>query len=92
MPVVKSLMASLRSRYGAKKADRVYYAMEAEGKGPFAKGNKYHDLHVAYAEKLGQRPIERKATGKKKATHVARTAKRTKKAPRPKPRGLKRRS
>ncbi len=86
MPVIKSLMTSLRSRYGARKADRVYHAMEAEGSGPFAKGNKYHDLHVAYAEKLGVKPIERK----KKATHVARTPKLTKKTPRPKSRGPKR--
>lgn len=59
MPVVKSLMSALRGRYGAKKGERVYYAMEAEGKGPFAKGNKHHDLHVAYAQKLGAAPIER---------------------------------
>jgi hypothetical protein len=75
MPVVKSLMTSLRTRYGAKKGERIYYGMEAEGKGPFAKGNKHHDLHVAYAAKLGVKPIER-----------------TKKTPRPKSRGLKRRA
>jgi len=60
MPVIKSLMKSLRNRYGATKAEAVYRGMEAEAKGPFAKGNKHHDLHVAYANKLGHKPIERK--------------------------------
>lgn len=69
MPVIKSLMASLRKRYGATKAEKIYYGMEAEGKGPFAKGNKYHDLHVAYAEKLGLKPIERKKPTRSKKPH-----------------------
>ncbi|RKX65235.1 MAG: hypothetical protein DRP42_05065 [Tenericutes bacterium] len=67
MPVVKALMGSLRKKYGVKTGERVYYAMEAEGKGPFAKGNKHHDLHVAYATKLGQKPIERKRKKQKQA-------------------------
>ena len=71
MPIVKSLMKSLKSRYGAKRGESIYYAMEAEGSGPFKKGNKHHDLHVAYARKIGQLPV---TTPKKKA-------------PRPKTRG-----
>ena len=70
MPIVKALMDSLRTRYGAKKAERIYHAMEAEGKGPFAKGNKYHSHHVEIARAAGVKPIER-----------------TRKTPRPKPRG-----
>ena len=60
MPVVKALMSSLREKYGVKKGERIYYAMEAEGKGPFAKGNKHHDKHVAVANAAGVKPIERK--------------------------------
>lgn len=60
MPVVESLMASLQERYGAERGKRVYYSMEASGKGPFAKGNKHHDKHVAFARDRGLDPIERK--------------------------------
>lgn len=67
MPVVKSLMGSLRKRYGVKQGASIYYAMEAEGLGPFAKGNKHHDKHVAYATKLGQKPIERSRKKQKQA-------------------------
>ena len=62
MPVVKKLMKSLRDRYGVKTGERVYYAMEAEAKGPFAHGNKHHAKHVKVAERLGQKPIKRKKT------------------------------
>jgi hypothetical protein len=60
MPVVQGLMSALQERYGAERGKRVYYAMEASGKGPFAKGNKHHDKHVAFAAKHGVTPIERK--------------------------------
>lgn len=60
MPVVESLMASLTDKYGKVKGERVYYAMEASGKGPFAKGNKHHDKHVKFAKDRGLEPIERK--------------------------------
>ena len=73
MPIVKSLMTSLRGRYGAKKGERIYYAMEAEASGPFAPGAKHHDKHKMWAAKNGVEPIMK---GKKKA-------------PRPKARGRK---
>lgn len=53
MPVVKSLMDSLVDRYGPVKGKQVYYAMEAEGKGPFAPGGKYRHLHEKFASKNG---------------------------------------
>lgn len=31
MPINESLMRSLKKRYGAKKGERMYYAMESEG-------------------------------------------------------------
>lgn len=67
MPVVKSLMSSLRKKYGVKKGERVYYAMEAEGKGPFASGNKHHAKHVAVANKAGTKPIKRSRKNQKQA-------------------------
>jgi len=62
VPIVTSLMSSLVKQYGEKRGHDVYYAMEAEGKGPFAKGGKYHHLHRTFAEKHDVAPIE----GKKK--------------------------
>ena len=62
MPVVQSLMDSLVKRYGAEKGKHVYYAMEAEGSGPFAAGGKYRGLHEAFAKKNGVPPTK----GKKK--------------------------
>lgn len=67
MPVVKSLMDSLKARYGDE-AERVYYAMEAEGKGPFAPGAKYRGLHEDWAKKNGVRPSAALRTKKKPAT------------------------
>lgn len=63
MPVVQALMDNLVKRYGPDKGKQVYYAMEAEGSGPFAPGAKHHDLHVAFAAKNGVAPV---AKGKKK--------------------------
>ena len=63
MPVVQSLMSSLVERYGKQRGERIYYAMEAEGKGPFAKGGKYRKLHEDYTKRIGQRPL----AGRKKA-------------------------
>lgn len=62
MPVVKSLMDSLVERYGKEKGERVYYAMEAEGKGPFGPGGKHHDKHKAWAAKNGVTPASKKKT------------------------------
>lgn len=62
MPIVESLMRELVAKYGKEKGERVYYAMEASGKGPFAKGAKYGKLHEDFAAKHGVRPLE----GKKK--------------------------
>ena len=57
MPVVEKLMDALVARYGKGKGESVYYAMEAEGSGPFGKGKKYRSLHVAFAAKNGVTPI-----------------------------------
>lgn len=65
MPIVETLMTSLVKRYGPDEGKRVYYAMEAEGKGPFSKNGKYRALHEAFAAKHGVAPISSKA--KKKA-------------------------
>lgn len=40
MPVNKSLAASLKKKYGAKKAKQIYYAMENKGSKGFKKGLK----------------------------------------------------
>ncbi len=64
MPIVESLMRELKAKYGPEKGERVYYAMEASGKGPFAAGAKHHDMHEAFAAKHGVAPI--KGKGKKK--------------------------
>lgn len=61
MPVVESLMKSLTSKYGVVEGENVYYAMEASARGPFAKGRKYHDLHLAFAERHGLPPISEPA-------------------------------
>lgn len=39
MPVNKKLMRSLKKEYGEEKGERVYYAMEAEGKVSGKKGH-----------------------------------------------------
>lgn len=62
MPVVQSLMDNLQRRYGEKEGERIYYAMEAEGKGPFAEGGKYRHLHEQQAARAGVTPSQ----GKKK--------------------------
>lgn len=58
MPVVSKLMDALTARYGDQEGQRVYYAMEGEGKGPFGPRGKYHDLHLAFAEKHGLAPVK----------------------------------
>jgi hypothetical protein len=63
MPVVQALMDKLVAQYGKDKGERVYYAMEASARGPFAKGAKHHADHEAFAAKAGVAPI----AGKKKA-------------------------
>jgi hypothetical protein len=65
MPIVQSLMDKLIATYGEGRATSVYYAMEAEGSGPFARGAKYHDLHVAFADKHHLAPITTKKRPKK---------------------------
>lgn len=82
MPVVKKLMDNLTAQYGKGKGERIYYAMEAEGKGPFAPGAKHHDLHLAFAEKHGVPPIK----GKKAPPSGSRG-----RTPRPTPRPRRRR-
>lgn len=64
MPVVQSLMDKLVERYGKGTGERVYYSMEATGKGPFAPGGKYRQLHEDWATKHGLAPMA--AKGKKK--------------------------
>lgn len=56
MPIVASLMDNLLKQHDPKTAERIYYAMEAEGKGPFAPGGKYRHLHEAFAAKHNLRP------------------------------------
>jgi hypothetical protein len=51
VPIVESLMEKLTQQYGPEKGKRVYYAMEAEGKGPFAPGAKHRDKHEAFVER-----------------------------------------
>lgn len=57
MPVVQSLMDNLVRQYGEEKGQRVYYAMEAEGSGPFAPGKKHRQLHEDWAAKHGVAPV-----------------------------------
>lgn len=68
MPVVQSLMDNLVKRYGPEKGKRVYYAMEAEGKGPFGPKGKHRDKHEAFAARNGVTPApasKKKAPGGK---------------------------
>jgi hypothetical protein len=58
VPIRESLMKGLLETYSPEEAKRVYYAMEAEGSGPFGPKGKYHADHVAWAEKHGVAPIE----------------------------------
>lgn len=57
MPVVAALMDKLTGRYGKDRGEKVYYAMEASARGPFAKGAKHYADHVAFAERNGVAPI-----------------------------------
>jgi hypothetical protein len=66
VPIVESLMKSLVERYGKRRGEDIYYAMEAEGKGPFAPGAKHRDMHEAFAAKHGLEP-----QGKKKPRSAA---------------------
>ncbi len=59
MPVNEHLMSSLKAKYGDERGERVYYAMEAEGSGPFAAGNKLHPMHEAFAARHGLKSISR---------------------------------
>jgi hypothetical protein len=69
MPIVESLMRELQAKYGAEKGKRIYYAMEAEGKGPFARGAKHRDKHEAFVAKhnLGESVGPAKKVKTKKA-------------------------
>lgn len=82
MPIVRSLMDKLVKEYGKERGERVYYAMEASGKGPFAKGAKHHDLHESFAAKHGLPALsgsaKRKAKTKKGAAMSRRPPKRRK--------------
>lgn len=80
MPVVEALMSKLVAQYGPEKGKRVYYSMEAEGKGPFAPGAKHRDKHEDFVEKhhlpggVGK-PVKARAAPKRGSSHA--TAKRT---------------
>lgn len=63
MPLNQTLMDELRRKYGAKKAEDVYWGMVGEGKGPFAPGGKYRAEHEAWASRNGVQPT---STGKRK--------------------------
>jgi hypothetical protein len=58
MPVIQSLMDKLVKQYGPERGRQVYYSMEAEGSGPFAKGAKYRHLHEEFAARHGVEPAE----------------------------------
>ncbi len=75
MPVARSLMEQLQRRYGPEEGKRVYYSMEATGKGPFAPGAKYRGLHEAWAEKNGVRPSSAIKAKKKPAASRRQRAK-----------------
>ena len=77
MPIVESLMHALTAKYGKVEGENVYYAMEASAKGPFAKGAKYHDLHLAFAEKHALAPIDETASHGKGHAPGRRKAQRT---------------
>lgn len=66
MPIVKSLMKSLKDRYGDARGEQIYYAMEASGKGPFAPGAKYAHLHEEWAAKHGVKPIDGRRKGRRR--------------------------
>lgn len=55
----RSLYLDLLNRYGAVEGARIYAAMQAEAKGPFAPGKKHHAAHVAWARDAGVEPIGR---------------------------------
>lgn len=57
MPIVEKLMNNLTARYGPEKGRNVYYAMEAEGKGPFAPGAKHRALHEDFAARNKVTPV-----------------------------------
>ena len=74
MPVAQSLMDSLQRQHGEAEGKRIYYAMEAEGKGPFAPGGKYRQLHEDWAKRNEVRPSAAVKTKKKPATPKGRRA------------------
>jgi hypothetical protein len=74
MPIVQHLMDSLVERYGQEKGRHVYYAMEAEGTGPFALGAKYHSLHEQFAKRAGVAPIDTPKPSKVRHPRKARRA------------------
>lgn len=74
MPVVQSLMDNLVRQYGPEKGRHIYYAMEAEGSGPFGPGGKYRRLHEAFAERNGVPPSKATQGKKKPAGQKARRA------------------
>jgi hypothetical protein len=78
MPIVKALMDNLVKQHGKAEGERIYYAMEASAKGPFAKGAKHHDMHEAFAAKAGVPPLSKKkpAAPKVRRARAARKAKR----------------
>jgi hypothetical protein len=53
MPIIGALMDKLVAQYGKERGERVYHAMMAEGKGPFAEGGKHRELHEAFVKKHG---------------------------------------
>lgn len=53
MPIAQQLMDALTNRYGQGRGKQVYYAMQAEGSGPFAPGGAFRKLHEQWAEENG---------------------------------------
>lgn len=57
MPIIEALMNKLTAKYGQTEGEHVYYALEAEGKGPFGPNGKYRQLHLDFAERNGVTPL-----------------------------------
>ena len=57
MPINEKLMSKLQAQYGEREGKSVYFAMEAEGKGPFGAGKSMHGQHLDFAKRHGVDPI-----------------------------------
>lgn len=56
MPIHEALMAKLQAKYGRDEGERVYFALEAQGRGPFAPGASHRQDHLDFADRHGLTP------------------------------------